>query len=394
MKKLRLWQRLSLEKYTVLAVFVAACSLLVFRLVSLLPGLSSGEQPLPGVRTILSSIWNEPWYLPMHLSQLVVSALAPATTIGTSRLPSVLLAIVLALLAYWLLRRWYGYRLALFGILLLLTAPWFLHVGRLSTADIVFPLGMISVLALAAAWHQPKKPRLLLYSSAIAVGLLLYIPGMIWLIAGVMYIERRNIITQAKAAKKHAALSAAIMGMLLIPLIHALVVNIHAYPMFLGFAWRDWTDPMQLGLNFAHAWQYLFIGGFNSPMFNLGRLPILDIVVSLAFIVGVYLHLMHVKSARTRTHAYLWFVGTLLVALGSHVSVYLLLPIVVVIAIGGIGYLLHTWLKVFPRNPLARWFGIGLVTIVVAFTVGYNLRNYFIAWPNNEATRAAFQRQP
>ena len=52
--------------------------------------------------------------------------------------------------------------------------------------------------------------------------------------------------------------------------------------------------------------------------------------------------------------------GVVLVGLGGPVGLSILVPLLYVAVATGLAYLLHEWLKVFPNNPLARGFGIGL----------------------------------
>ena len=313
MKKLRRLPRLSLENYTLLAVLLVAGGLLAFRLVSLLPGMSTYEQVLPSVSSSLHTLWELPINLPLILARGFVAAVSPSTGIGLSRLPNVLLALILALMMFWLLKRWYGYRLALFGMLLLLTAPWFLRTGRLASSDIVYPLGMTTVLVLAALWHGSKRGRLLLYFTAATSAILLYIPGMIWLLIGVGVIERRSIWQHGKSLKKHALLSLLLALTLLIPMAHSLVLHWQNIKLFVGL---PIALPTVLGFaqEFARVWQYLFIGGWHNPVYNLSGLPIVTVVVSILVIVGIYLHSKHPSSSRTRTHLYLWLIGTILIA--------------------------------------------------------------------------------
>lgn len=90
----------------------------------------------------------------------------------------------------------------------------------------------------------------------------------------------------------------------------------------------------------------------------------------------------------------MYLIGALLFALGGPVGISILVPIVYLMVAAGFGYLLHEWLLVFPRNPLARSLGFGLLGIAVTLTCVYNLRTYFVAWPHNPATKAAFHKSP
>ncbi|MDB5170153.1 MAG: hypothetical protein JWN82_549 [Candidatus Saccharibacteria bacterium] len=375
-----------------MAVALAAALLLTFRLVILLPGMAASEKALPTVHESLRLIWHQPLELPMTLSRLLVAALSPVTGIGFSRLPGVLLGFLLILIMYWLLRRWYNYRLALFGAILLMTAPWLLHVARLATNDIVYPFAMAVILALVAIWHQQERSKLLLYGSAVAVAILLYVPGIIWLLAWGAFLERRTITASLKAAKWHGVIAVLLGLALLVPLGHALYENWHLYRPLLGLP-AVWPSVLHAVAQFFHTWQYIFIGGYVNPIYNLADLALMNLLMGLGFVVGLYLYSQHPKAVRTKQLAGLWLIGTVLVALGGPVAIGLILPIVVVLALGGIGYLLHLWLKVFPRNPLARGFGIGIVGLMIAFAVAYNVRNYYVAWPNNAETQAVFKQQ-
>lgn len=391
--KLRLKKlRLSNQLYLLIAATAAAIGLLLFRLGSLLPGLAAPETALPSVHDALSTVWNQPLWLPETLTQLLVAAILPSAGMTASRLPSVLLGLALVALLYWLLRQWYGYRLAIFGAVLCITAPWFLHLSRLATSDILYPLSMVVLLVLAALWHQAERKKWLVYATSIGVCLLLYIPGVIWLLPGLLLLERRNIAASIKTSKLHTGLAFLLGLITLTPLVHALIVDWRLYRPLLGIP-DVLPSVATYAQQFVQVWGHIFVGGYHKPVYNLAGLPMINILMTLAFVVGVYLYGQHRKAIRTRQLAYWWLAGTAIVALGGPVARSLILPIVFVLAIGGLGYLLHLWLKVFPRNPLARAFGIGLVALVVAFAVAYNLRNYYVAWPHNQATRAAYTRQ-
>lgn len=388
--KLSVKPRLSVRSVTGLSLAISTVTLLTYRLVTLTGSLNWREYYVLNAKTILAQIWNNPVGLPLLLSRLVVSVVIPSVTTFWMRIPSVLLGMILAALLYRLIKRWYGYRLALFGTFMLITAPWYLHSARIATGDIMYPLAMTCLLILAALWHQKERPKWLIYMSIVVVGLTIYVPGMLWLVLCLAVFERRNIAATLKTQKGHASGAIALGLLTVAPLVHALVLNWHLYRSFLGLPAR-WPNPLDYVQNFFQTWQYIFVGGWHVPIANLGGLPIVDILTGISFVVGVYLYAKHPKAVRTRQLLAVWLLGTGLIAFGS-VSIYLLLPIVVVLSIGGIGYLLHLWLKVFPKNPVARSFGIGLICTVILFAVAYNLTNYFIAWPNSPATKAAFHQ--
>jgi hypothetical protein len=307
-------------------------------------------------------------------------------------LPSVLLALLLIGAMYWLLRRWYNYRLAIYGTILLMTAPWLLHVGRMATVTVMYPLAMAVLLVLIALWHQQQRSKWLLYGSAVAVAALLYVPGIIWLLIWAVLLERRNIITSLRSGRWHSLAAIILWLVLLVPLGHMLIENWRLYQPLLGLP-STWPSVLHIGEQFLLTWKYLFIGGYDNPLYNIATLAIVNFLVTIGFVIGLYLYGQHPKAVRTRQLAGFWLIGTLLIAFQGPVAIQLLLPLVLVLAIGGLGYLLHLWLKVFPRNPLARGFGIGIMGLMIAFAVAYNVRNYYVAWPNTAETKATFKQQ-
>lgn len=390
--KLRFPSRVTIPATSTILLVLAAAGLLLFRLGSLLPGLAAIEQPLPTVHDSLHTIWHNPLSLPFSACQLLVAIILPTGGYTASRLPSVLLGLLFVGLLYWLLRQWYGQRLAIFGTLLLITAPWFLHVGRLATNSIMYPLVVTIVLVLAAGWHRRQRPRKLLYLSALLAALTLYVPGALWLLLALVITERRNIRASLKRNRLDTVLSTVIAIALILPLLHGLLFGNTAWQQMLGWYGMP-SGVVEYLKQFVMVWAHIFAGGYHQPVYNLAPLAAVNILMALSFVVGMYLYGQHAAASRSRLLLVLWLLGTALIALPGPINASLLLPIVLVLATGGIGYLLHLWLRVFPRNPLARTFGITLMAIVVVFAVAYNIREYYIAWPHNHATRQAFSRK-
>lgn len=393
--KLRLKKpRLTVESASLALLGIGGVGLLLFRLGSLLPGFAPVEMRLPGIKQVIEQLWNEPLLVPYSLSQLFVTILAPGAGFTASRLPAVLIGGLTAVLLFWVLKQWYGYRLAVFGTALTITAPWFLHVSRLATPAVVYPFTMTLILVLAVLWHRKERSSWLLYLSAVVTALTISVPGGIWLLACVVLIERRNILASYKATKWHALAASLVSLVLLIPLIHTLISTSNRTWSLVPFGysgqWQSLIDYLQ---QFGAVWLHIFIGGYKDPLYNLAGLPVISSLLTVACAIGIYLYAKHRKAARTKLLALLWLVGTAVIALPNNVNLTLILPILMVLVTGGIGYLLHLWLKVFPRNPIARGFGIALIGLVIAFGVAYNLRNYFVAWPHNRATTAYFWRQ-
>lgn len=387
----RLRKKVTLQNVLSLLLICTAATLLLFQLGSIHDGLAAGESQLPPVTRTIEHIWSNPIELPYLISQFITAALLPTAGYTASRLPSVLLAAVTLALMYWVLVQWYGRRLAIFGIALLMSAASFLHVARLATPDILYSFCTAVILALAAWWHKNSRPRWLVYATTVSAGLLLYIPGALWLLLGGLIFERKHILLTIKSNAKDAVL-AGILGLLtLVPLIHYLINDTSQYKNVLGIAGN--IEVAVFLREATNTWQYLFIGGYENPLYNVATLPLLSVFTTISFFVGIYLYSKHPHAARTKLLLYLSIVSTILIALPSSIHISLLIPVITVLAVGGIGYLLHVWLTVFPKNPLARSFGIGIVGVVLAFTVIYNLANYFVAWSNNDQVQRTFSKR-
>lgn len=384
--------RLSGLSLTAILLVVVSAALLLCKLGSLTHGLAVSEQQLPSVHASVHTLIHNPSNAPYTIAQLLIALVLPGSGFTASRLPNVLIAAIITGLLYWLLKQWYGRRLALFGVALLITSPWLLHVARLADPGITSALAMTTILALAAAWHKKTWSRPLLYVTVILCVALIYIPGGVWLVAGAVVIERKALRFGIQKYSLANRIVASLVGcLLLLPLILQLVASPKVYRTYLGWP-HGLASPLTYMHHFVAVWQYIFVGGLNNPLYNVGTLALLNILMTLAFVVGLRMYGQHWRATRTQLLVTLWIIGTALAALASGDPL-VLLPIVIVLVSGGIGYLLHLWLKVFPRNPYARSFGIGLMALVVVFAVVYNLRNYYVAWPHTEAVRGVFTRK-
>jgi hypothetical protein len=111
-------------------------------------------------------------------------------------------------------------------------------------------------------------------------------------------------------------------------------------------------------------------------------------------LIGAYFYARHLKAPRSRLLASYLVIGWILVALGGPVSLSFMVPLMYVLAAMGIAYLMHEWLAVFPKNPLARVTGITLISLLICFAAFYNLRSYFVSWPHNNTTMTTFVYRP
>ena len=367
----------------------AVTSLMLYRLGSQLPGLSITERATAGALHGWHGLSVNPFFLPLgalrSLSYLVLGHSAFAT-----RLPNVLFGIITVGLFAILIRFWHGNRTALFATVLFGCSSWLLHVSRLASTDILYLLAVPLLLVVQLLMYKRATNPLVWYGSIAACCLLLYVPGLVWLVALSFYWQRNAIRTGwqrfARPWQRGLYIYA---GVGWLPLLVLRLTDVAHLKQWLGLP--HIFNVSQIGRQLFFVPVHLFVRGPNDPERWLGHAPLLD-VFSLALVaLGLYFYVRHYRATRSHLLASYWLVGTLLVGLGGSVTLSLLVPLLYVLAATGVAYLIHEWLQVFPRNPFARQIGIGLVAVAIVVSCGYNLRAYFVAWPHAEPTLAAFR---
>lgn len=374
-----------------LAGFILVSWLLLYKLGSLVGGLSRTEVISAIAPVGWHGIYHQPLDLPLKLARSVVFTAFPDHGQTLTRLPNVLFG-ALAIAAFaGLIRLWHGRRTAVLATLLFAVGAWTLHTSRLASFDVLYlwalPTLILSHYLLRKYYQKPA----LWYGNIIVWGLLLYIPGLVWLVAADMAIQRRFI---AQGWRYHnqwwQRLLSLIAGLMWLPLLSVDLARPGHAITWLGLP-SHFAAPLTIIKQFAAVPVHLFIRGPQYPELWLGKAPILDVLALTACVLGIYFYATHRKSPRSKYLAVLALLGFVLVGLGGPVSVSLLVPLLYIAAATGLAYLLHDWLKKFPNNPLARGLGIGVVVFAVALSCLYNYRAYFVAWPHNPVTQTVFR---
>ena len=393
MKQIRL-PKMWLWRPSLLAVvaLVVVAGLLFFRLVTLVPGLSNAEIMARVDSSSLHHIINNPINAPY---KLFVYGLIRLHHHGALALRGVaaFYGIVTLCLFFYILKRWQSGRVAILSTLLLGTSSWFLHTARTGTPDVLL-FGLLIMVAAGLWLRSTHKRTLALYACVFAVAVSLYVPGFVWFaLAGIVW--RRKAITQEL---QHIAWPRRTVGIiffliLLAPLGYALF---HQPRLGLTVAGLPQQLPTIRSLihNFLNIPMQLFVRGpVLNPTHWLGRLPILDVFDIAMFVLGVYAYARHWRLDRAGLLLGILVIGSLLITAGGPVTMTILVPFVYLVISGGLTYMMNEWFSIFPLNPIARSVGIGLMLLAILASSGYQLDRYFIAWPNDPATKAAFTRQ-
>lgn len=375
-----------------LLALCAVSALLFVRLESLTPSYAAIESETVGhlakrdlgIRNIL----QQPLYLPYQLGVYLLEK-ASIDGIYAARALSASMGLLAVGCFHYVISRWHTRRIALLGTLLFATSSWLLHTARLATPEAAFLL-LLPLVACGTWLNETNKRGLKPLALAIAVsGLLLYVPGMIWFIlAGVIW-QRKKVLTELRKLRITETVFIALFGLVLtVPLI---IGALHDTNLLLGILGFPSSLPQigELGSSALQVPRELFYRGPADATHWVGTMPLLDIFAITMFILGLYTYYNRLKLDRTKLLLLGMILGFILVSIGS-TSMSILLPFIYLVVAAGITYLLHEWLGVFPRNPLARGIGTTLLTAAVILSAYYNLNQYFVAWPNAPETKQAF----
>jgi hypothetical protein len=370
-----------------LLVFLITGSALVWQLKDLLPGYSKHEVAAYNASLHVHDIWTNPFNAPYHLVVHILNYVFPDNLI-TVRLTSVLIGWLSLLVFCALAYRWFGTRTALIGTLLFGTSGTFLHTARLGVPTACF-FGIIGLVA-CGVWLRERKAGLAVILGIFLTTALLYTPGMVWFITLGLLWQWRYI---DKAFKQHLGF-VTLGGFIFIAGLLPLGWKLYKTPTLI----RDWLclpdswSITHMLHNLIDVPLAIFVRGQVDPENWLGRLPVLSIFSVVAFILGAYVFYKHFKLARTKLFIVLALLGSVVIAVTNGATPLItLVPFVYMVVALGASRFIGMWLDVFPRNPIARGLGIGLFSVVLGVTSFYNLRSYFVAWPQATVTRNEFR---
>lgn len=389
----RFWNWISI-KWQEITLFLLGALLVIFvlwfRLGSLVPGLSSMELNQLTSSENLSQLLSSPIGLPFTLLQFITRNIL-SNSLGF-RSASAVIGLVIVGSFYYVLTNWYSRRIAILGSVLLLTSAWFLHTSRTGTDSSMYMLIFCSIACII--WANNSKHNILpVVISVFLMLLLLYIPGMIWLIVPVVLWQSGNIVRLLRKWNMLLISSVSILAILaLAPLAHALIKNPDLIKPYLGLSYA-FPSPAQFLGNIIDIPVMLFARGPNNPAIWLARLPLLNLFVSAMFVLGVYAYYKNRQLDRTSYILFIIIVGIILISMGDVINISLILPFVYLISAGGLAMLLQQWYKVFPRNPFARSAGLLILTIAILISAFQGARQYFIAWPHSPKTIQAHTKK-
>jgi hypothetical protein len=108
---------------------------------------------------------------------------------------------------------------------------------------------------------------------------------------------------------------------------------------------------------------------------------------------GGYFYIENRNLDRLKYLGLAFAVSCLMIAVNGPAYSMLMLPILFIFAGAGIDELLYRWDTIFPRNPIAKSFGMFWLGMVIVASIFYNTRAYFVAWPLAPPTHRVYSRK-
>jgi Dolichyl-phosphate-mannose-protein mannosyltransferase len=379
------------------ALIIATIAILTLslQLTTLVQGQSKFETATLDVIKAGPAPWNQPVNAPYTVPTYILGNIID-NTLQAGRIVSVVYGLLSVALFFYVLKRWFNIRIATVGSLLLITSSWLLHVSHMASPLILMVFASIFCLATITWLFRAKKYKYLaVFAFSFSVAFAMYVPYMPWLLIitfAVLLYESRGKLNEAEPWHWIAG---GTMGIILvIPLVLGVINEPSALRLLFGIP-ADLPSVTQYIKNLGNIVGMVFFRSPPLPELHLGRLPMLDLFSSVMFLMGIYYFAKRIKNRRSIILFTSFAVLLLVLPLsgGYQLGATILLPLVYLTVTSGVVELLKQWYSYFPRNPLARSIGVGLIVVAIGFTSFYHLQRYFIAWPNTPDTKNSYMVQ-
>jgi hypothetical protein len=377
----------------VISLGLIAYFLYFHNLQGFLPGYAAPERQAHQTAATWQAIWDNPLNAPFKLGVLGLG-LAGHHHLLTTRVVAAASGIIAVITFFFIARAWYGFRVGFLGAVLFATSTGFLHAARLGTPQIL-QMGVLLLIG-TLLWHR-RAPRLrpwLTYLVVAAFGVLLYVPGMVWFELIIGCIVYKQIFRHwSRSAIVHRIIWAVLGLSLAAPLIGAILIHPHLLLPTLGLP-SSLHSLSHIPSSLVHTILSIGVRSDGNGLIWLGHTPLLNVIELILVAIGLYYYVYLQRSLRSILLASTLAVGIVLTSLGGGVVIACIVPILYLLATSGLSHFLDEWLSVFPRNPIARSFGVLVLCIMLGFSVLYHVRSYFVAWPHNSVTKQTFNLPP
>jgi 4-amino-4-deoxy-L-arabinose transferase-like glycosyltransferase len=363
--------------------------LYVWRLGTLVPGLSKNEDTARIASGSLHNILNNPFYAPHKAIQYFFQLLDYHGAFWM-RSASVFFILIFLASLYFLLRLWFGSFVAAAGTLLFATTPWVIILSRSATPDIMLLSPIFLIFTYVFLSRTTTKVTISWFLFILALALSFYTPGMVWFILiAFIFGNKRIVRTILKVKGVYSIAGLTVLFLLLLPLGYALSQHASLFKELLGLPqnFLSLAGTIESGTNAVSS---LFIKLRQSIDYTVGEFALLNIAQVALTLIGFLS--MWKRARRPALSLVALLVISLLLATLNNNIIFLSLgiPSIAILDAAGLRYLYKRWFAVFPLNPLAKAFAIILVCSVLLAHVLYGVRYALLAWPHNVETRKTY----
>jgi hypothetical protein len=372
-----------------LVLATAAFFLYVWRLGTLVPGLSAREISAIKGSSSFDNIKNNPINLPHKLPQFVFQHFGHHGAFWM-RSVSVFFALLFLAALFLQLKKWFGIYIASLGTLLAASSPWFILAARNATPDVMFFVPFLVVWAYSFFTRTEEFQTSAWFSLIAALAIALYVPGMIWfLLIGVIFGARKFFDAFIELDNLLIAAGIVILLLAILPLGYGLYMHQSIIKNWLLIP-SSFPAAADLGKNLVWSLSTLVFRSRQHLDYSLGRLGLISIIQSVLALVGIY---ALARSARRElaTMVGLLIIGVVFSVLNNNFYLLLIcLPALAVFDAAALRFLYVRWMKVFPLNPVPRTLAIIFVCLLVLLQVTYGIRYSLAAWPHNLEIRKSY----
>ncbi|MFA5004017.1 MAG: hypothetical protein WC498_01940 [Candidatus Saccharimonadales bacterium] len=377
-------------RQAVAVLLLTAVGYLVFfhNLGDLLPGYAPSEVASYHASEHFKGIVAHPVDAPYKVLVYGIIHFAPNHLFAT-RVVAAGIGVLACLLFFVVVHAWFSYRIAFLTTILFATSNGLLHIARLGS-PLVLQLALLLLIA-GALWLQNTAHRTIaLYGTIAVLVAAIYIPGLVWFELLGLVLWRKAVMNELrKLSWPHVTLVSLLGVLFLAPLIRACIIFPSTIRDIFGLP-DHLSSITNFGTNLLHTVSSIGFRSYGTSDILLGHTPLLDITQVVLLLLGGAVFFRHWRLARSGFLFAATGLAVVLASLGGSVTTSVLLPLLYIFIAAGLYELLRIWLSVFPKNPFARLTGLFIVICLVLFSVLYQWRAYFIAWPYNAATRTTF----
>lgn len=307
------------------------------------------------------------------------------------RLAAVFFAALSIALFFLVCRKWHGSLTAAAATILFGTSTWMLATGRFGASYMYLTATAIGLLA-SVVWlkHSPEKVSAFITFVA-ACALSLFTPGGVWfVIAMAIVMFKPNLALLRKNASKALptviTLSVVTLGLLAI----SFVQHPHLAKEWLGLP-TEFPNIATIGKQLVMSVSFLAIRGPVSPEIWLAHTPVLDAAALVFLLLGVILYGRHLDKGRTHLVLALLAPAVLLITLNGASGLAFMVPVAYILVAAGVAYMIHQWIKIFPRNPIAHTLATIVFVVLLGCVVRFHVTRYMVAWHYSPQTTAAYK---